>query len=74
MGPETVSMVGFVKLAETSHTVLGFASKFVALKVRKGFGVCFKKLIPTSFHGPMANALYQDSNLNYENSELSPMF
>jgi len=42
VGPET----GFVKLPETSHTVLGFASKRVALKVRKGFGVCFASMDP----------------------------
>jgi len=27
-----------------------------------------------SFHGPVDNALYQDTNLSFENSELSPMF
>ena len=27
-----------------------------------------------SFHGPVDNALYQDTNLSFENSELSPKF
>ena len=49
MGPETVIMFGFVKLPETSHTVLGFAFKCVALKFRTGFGAFFKKLVPMSF-------------------------